>query len=234
MTNPPPSSPHSEQPLELLLSLEATREKRKWVRFILPHLVTRVSWDNGHSMVTHLVSLVDASADGAAVIMDVRPPRDRPCMLQFEDAASSTGPIPATLLSAEMTESVRFLAKFRFNRVQPARDVIHHQKERRAWQRVVPRERRAVLSWLVNGRELEVRGEILNISGGGAAVQTDVTPPSEQTIRLKVGPPGKEVGPADCRLVGVCQARNGKVIARFAFVDLCPLQLHQVAIGALK
>ena len=46
---------------------EKSRERRQWVRFILPNMLTRLSWANGTETVTHLVSLVDVSANGAAV-----------------------------------------------------------------------------------------------------------------------------------------------------------------------
>ena len=67
-------------------------------------------------------------------------------------------------------------------------------------------------------------------NGGGVAVQTDVAPPWNQTIWLSLGPVGEEAGPAECRLVGFRNDQPGKLIARFAFVDLCPLQLYQAAI----
>ncbi len=206
------------------------RERRQWVRFILPNMLTRLSWANGTETVTHLVSLVDVSANGAAVIMDVKPVTDRPCMIHFENGGVATQPIPANLVAMETTDSGRILAKFAFDAVLANRDLIPHQIERRAWQRVVPRERRACLSWRVGDDTISVPGEVQNISGGGVAVQTDVAPPWNQTIWLSLGPVGEKAGPAECRLVGFRDDQPGKLIARFAFVDLCPLQLYQAAI----
>src|SRR5208283_2540140 len=110
------------------------------------------------------------------------------------------------------------------------RDIIRHQKERRAWQRVVPRERRACLSWQVGDDTFSVPGEVQNISGGGVAVQTDVAPPWNQTIWLSLGPVGEKAGPAECRLVGFGNDQLLELFAGFAFVDLCPLHLFQAAI----
>ena len=213
---------------------EKSRERRQWVRFILPNMVTRLSWANGTETVTHLVSLVNVSANGAAVIMDVKPVTDRPCMIHFENGDISTRPIPANLVAMETTDSGRILAKFAFDSVLADRDLILHQRERRAWQRVVPRERRACLSWRVGDDTISVPGEVQNISGGGVAVQTDVAPPWNQTIWLSLGPVGEEAGPAECRLVGFRNDQPGKLIARFAFVDLCPLQLYQAAVEIPK
>ncbi len=210
------------------------RERRQWVRFILPNMLTRLSWANGTETVTHLVSLVDVSANGAAVIMDVKPVTDRPCMIHFENGDIATQPIPANLVAMETTDSGRILAKFAFDSVLANRDLIPHQIERRAWQRVVPRERRACLSWQVGDDTISVPGEVQNISGGGVAVKTDVAPPWNQTIWLSLGPVGEEAGPAECRLVGFRNDQPGKLIARFAFVDLCPLQLYQAAIEIPK
>ena len=105
-----------------------TRERRQWVRFILPNLVTRLSWANGTETVTHLVSLVNVSANGAAVIMDVKPVTDRPCMIHFDNGGVSTRPIPANLVAMETTDAGRILAKFAFDSVLANRDLIPHQK----------------------------------------------------------------------------------------------------------
>ncbi len=227
--------PWTDQDRGIVSNGENTRARRQWVRFVLPNLVTRLSWFNGTETVTHLVSLVNVSAVGAAVvIMDVKPVTDRPCMIIFDHGGVSSGPIPANLIAVESTDAGRYLANFAFDPAQANKDFIRHQKERRAWQRVVPRERRARLSWQVGDDTFSVPGEVQNISGGGVAVQTDVTPPWNQTIWLSLGPVGEEAGPAECRLVGVGHDQAGKLIARFAFVDLCPLQLYRAAIKVPK
>lgn len=221
----------SNQDHKVVPGRENTHERRQWVRFVMPNLVTRLSWFNGTENVSHLANLVNVSVSGAAVIMEVKPPTDRPCTIFFDNGGVSTGPIPANLVSMESTDAGRILAKFSFEPVLANEDLIRHQKERRAWQRIVPRERRARLSWIVGDDTFSVPGDVQNISGGGVAVQTDVSPPWNQAVWLKLGPTGQEVGPAECRLVGVGHDQAGKLIARFAFVDLCPLQLYQAAIG---
>ena len=108
---------------------EKSRERRQWVRFILPNMVTRLSWANGTETVTHLVSLVNVSANGAAVNMDVKPVTDRPCMIHFENGDISTRPIPGNLVAMETTDSGRILAKFAFDSVLADRDLILHQRD---------------------------------------------------------------------------------------------------------
>ncbi len=194
--------------------------------------MTRLSWFNGTETVTHLVNLVNVSASGVAVIMDVKPPTDRPGMILFTHGGVTTGPIPATLVMIENADGERYLVKYAFHSVQTTGSLLRHQKERRAWQRVVPHERRACLSWHDGDDSCSVLGEVENISGGGIAVKTDVTPPWNQSIWLSLGPAGQEAGPVECKLVGVHAVQAGKIISRFAFLDLCPLQLYQVAIGS--
>jgi hypothetical protein len=72
--------------------------------------------------------------------------------------------------------------------VQPDGRVVRRQEERRAWQRVVPKESRATLSWGKGADLRTVAGEVLDLSGGGAAVRVDVLPPQEEPIRLSLGP----------------------------------------------
>ncbi len=222
--------PRIDQNRGMQSSREQTRERRQWVRFVVPNLVTRLSWSNGTETVTHLASLVNVSAGGAAVILDVQPPRDRSCMILFERKGVATGPIPAEVLSWITTDAGSILAKLAFEPVEGTRDLIRHQIERRAWQRVVPRETRACLCWQVGDDTFSVPGEVQNIGGGGIAVRTEVVPPWNQVVRLSLGPVGTEVGPAECKLVGVRHDQGGKIIARFAFIDLCPFQLYQTAV----
>ena len=132
--------PCTDQDCGIVSNGENSRKRRQWVRFVFPNLVTRLSWFNGTETVTHLVSLVNVSASGVAVIMDVKPPRDRPYMILFDNGGNSTGPILATLIAFETTDGGRYLAKFVFDQVQATGGFVPHQKERRAWQRVVPRE----------------------------------------------------------------------------------------------
>jgi len=213
-------------------SCEKAIERRQWVRFIVPNLVTRVSWYYGTETVTHLVNLVNVSANGAAMIMDVKPPSDRPCMITFDNGGISTGPIPANLISVLTEKGGRYLVKFSFEPVSTAEGIVRHQKERRAWQRVVPRETRARLSWEAGNDSISVPAQVQNISGGGVAVLTDLSPPWNQAVWLSIGPAEDEAGPVECKLVGVHGDQAGKVIARFAFVDLCSMQLYQAAVNA--
>ena len=169
------------------LSLASTRERQGWVRFVLPHLLTRLTWHYAGQIHRELVSLVNVSASGALLLVDVEPPADEQFMILFEDGNESTGPIPAVLVDKSKTDAGRTLARFRFVSVQSSGTVIRHQKERRAWQRMTPKEKRVFLSWQDSDREVSVRAELKDISGGGVAVWTATLPPSNHSIWLSVG-----------------------------------------------
>ncbi len=220
----------ADQVTDTVADHEDVRKRREWVRFIIPHLVTRLSWQDGTGTVLHLVTLVNVSAIGAAVSMHVKPPSDRPCMILFDDGNDSAGPITAKLVSIEVTEAGRVLATFKFDATHAHKNLIRHQKECRAWQRMVPRNRHGSLSWRVGAETISVPAEVQNISGGGVAVRTDVTPPWNQPVWLFLGPAGQEPGRAECRLVGLYHDSAGKLVARMVFVGLCPLHLYQASL----
>ncbi len=95
-------------------ALEKTRERRQWVRFILPRVVTKVSWKSGERTISELVNLVNASAQSATVLTELEPPSNQPFILYFDDENESTGPIPATLVSKQAVAG-KTLATFRFD-----------------------------------------------------------------------------------------------------------------------
>jgi hypothetical protein len=60
--------------------------------------------------------------------------------------------------------------------------ILEHNHERRLWQRFPVRENRVKLTWFEDGSEKTVRGELSNISGGGAAIIADVDSPANELI----------------------------------------------------
>ena len=112
-----------------VLNGDETRERRQWVRFVFPDLVTRLSWFDGTETVTHLVNLVNVSASGVAVSLDVRPPTDRPVMILFSHGGVTTGPIPADLVAIEYVDGERYLVKYAFHSLQTTGSLLHHQRD---------------------------------------------------------------------------------------------------------
>ena len=113
----------------------------------MPELIIRLSWKTSGPPVTHLVSLVHVSDETVTVLMDVEPPQGLSFALILENANVRRGPIPSSLIDKETMDSGRTLARFRFESSLPLEELAHFKGERCAWKRVVPREKRAVLTW---------------------------------------------------------------------------------------
>ncbi|WP_165227575.1 hypothetical protein [Aquisphaera insulae] len=206
-------------------------ERRRWVRFILPDVVTRLSWKEGDRTESHLVSLVNISGEGAALMMDFHPQWDRAYLLKVDHGQPRPTTIPARLVSAEETGNGRTLASFKFDTSDSTIGLVPEQRERRAWQRHVPREKAAVLSWVSGNSTVSKGVELSDIGGGGAAVLSKERPPTNEPLWLWVGREGSEVGPVECRLVGVCSAADNLHTIRLAFIGLCPILVFEVAMG---
>ncbi len=211
--------------------MQHMHERRRWVRFVLPEVMTRLTWTVGGATEAHLGSLVDGSSSGVAMILDVEPPGDQAFLVYLDDGKAATGPIPSRLVSLEQMPSGRTLAKFRFDSVHGQGELIRHQSERRAWRRVVPKEKRASLSWHSADQKVTVPGLLRNIGGGGAAVQTETAPLPHGSIWLRVGADGQETEPVECKVLSCQSASTGIHLVRLSFVGMCPLQLYRVAMG---
>ena len=86
------------------------------------------------------------------------------------------------------------------------------------------------MSWIENDGERNVRCELLNISGGGAAVITDIEPPADKPIWFGLESATLTIDPVESRLVVISDDTSGVRIARLMFVDLCPMALFELAV----
>ncbi len=198
---------------------------------MLPDLVTRLSWRDVDRTESHLVSLVSISGEGAAVMMEVRPPWDRAFVLHVDHGQPRPASIPARLVSAEETGFGRTLATFKFESTESAIDLIPSHRERRAWQRQVPKEKTAVLSWVSGNSTVSAGVELKDIGGGGAAVLTRENPLSSEPLWLWVGREGDRAGPVECKIVGFAVDAGGLYTLRLSFIGLCPILVFEVAMG---
>lgn len=219
-------------PIDFCVTSEQAR--RGWVRFITPDLIIRLSWETSATPVTQLVSLVELSHETATVLLDVEPPSDQAFALNLESGGVRTGAIRSRLIDKKIMNTGRTLAHLRFESLVPPAELSHFLRERRAWKRVVPQEKRAVLSWRDGASDQIIRGEMRDISGGGAAVCVSAQPPADKPIWLSLGAEGREAGPVECRPGSLKLDSNGNFIIHLAFVDLCPLRLYEVAMGLAK
>ncbi|MGC8641987.1 MAG: PilZ domain-containing protein [Isosphaeraceae bacterium] len=206
-------------------------ERRKWVRFILPELVTRLSWKNQERTESRMVNLVDISGEIAAVMLDFQPNHHFPYMFYFDNGKSGPVTAPAHLISTKAVEYGKILATFKFDLTEAPTNYLPKQRERRAWERRVPKEKSAVLCWADKDSEVSVCCEMLNLSGGGTALKIAELPPVNETLWLSVGPPGHEVGPVECEMVACSPDGAGSFTLRLSFVGLCPLSVFEAAMG---
>jgi hypothetical protein len=122
------------------------------------------------------------------------------------------------------------LVRLQFTHWISLEGILEHHHERRLWQRFPVRESRAKLTWLENGSEKTIRGELLNISGGGAAIIVDVISPSDKPIWFELESDGRDLGVVESRLVVISLDLSGLKIARIKFIDPCPMLLFELAI----
>jgi PilZ domain len=176
------------------------------------------------------MTMVDISGGGAAVLAGRAPPLNQPAWIGLESAAAGVAPIEAHIISASVQPSGKYLVRMRFTSGVPLANILECLAERRLWERYPARETRASLCWLGQGGEQYVSGELLNISGGGAAVITDAVLPDEQPIWLTLQADSGAITPVECRLVTVSVDESAQKIARLRFVEACPIDLYELAV----
>ncbi len=86
------------------------------------------------------------------------------------------------------------------------------------------------LTWFEDGSEKTVRGELLNISGGGAAIIVDVVSPADEPIWFALEIDGKALDPVESRLVVTSLDPSGLKIARIEFISACPSFLFELSV----
>ena len=123
-----------------------------------------------------------------------------------------------------------FMVRMQFTSWLPLGNVLDQHEEHRFWQRYPARETRAQLIWLDRDIEQTLPGELMNISGGGAAVITDAKVPAEQPVWLTLGASSDTLAPVESRLVAISIDASGLRIARLRFVEPCPMQLFELAV----
>ena len=75
-----------------------------------------------------------------------------------------------------------------------------------------------------------MRGELLNISGGGAAIVVDVIAPTDKPIWFELETDTRVLDPVESRLVVISHDPSGSKITRIKFIDACPMVLFESAI----
>jgi hypothetical protein len=90
------------------------------------------------------------------------------------------------------------------------------------------------LTWFEDGAEKTVRCELMNISGGGAAIIVDVNATADQRIWFELETSAETLDPVESRLVVTSPDSYGLNIARIKFIDPCPMVLFELAVNGSR
>jgi hypothetical protein len=101
--------------------------------------------------------------------------------------------------------------------------------ERRQSTRYKLRDARVVMSWTLDSENIACDGEVLNISGGGAAVLALKAPPPGSSVRLQLKRRPTAIEPLEACSLAVSPDPSGRKLARLQFthwVDLDAILEH--------
>jgi hypothetical protein len=89
---------------------------------------------------------------------------------------------------------------------------------------------RATLFYCDQDVECTIEGELLNISGGGAALITEADPPSDKPLWLGLENEAVPIMPVEAKLVVISLDLSGSKVVRLSFVEPCPMELFELAV----
>jgi hypothetical protein len=176
------------------------------------------------------MTVVNISGGGAAILADCAPPADQTVWLSLHNSSVGMESFEAHLVATSADPSGKHLVRVRFTSWVPLDAILEKHRERRAWQRYPARETRATLFWYDQGVQRTIQGELLNISGGGAAVITEVDPPANRPLWLGLGKETPLINSIEAKLVAISLDPSGTKVVRLSLVDSCPMELFELAV----
>jgi hypothetical protein len=93
------------------------------------------------------------------------------------------------------------------------------------------------LTWLEGATERKIRGDLLNIGGEGASFVSEVLPPPDVPIWLRLEAGERQDGridPVEARLVQAADHPSGRRVAHIRFVGRCPIDLFALAVHRIE
>jgi hypothetical protein len=150
--------------------------------------------------------------------------------LSLGSGALAIKPLEARSIAVSEEPSGGRLVRVRFPSWVSLEGFFGQQHERRLWQRYPAREKRARLTWIQGNQEKAVPCELLNISGGGAAVVSTVEPPSDKPIWFSLQNQPLGIDPVESMVQGTSLDPSGSKIVRLRFLDPCPMALFELAV----
>ena len=209
-------------------------ERRKSARFLLRDVRGNLSWKGEAGDVACEVNVMNISGGGAAVLADAELQPGQVLILRLSGDSAKMEPVEAVAQSSSLDESGRYVVRLRFTQWVSLDAILERARERRLWERYPARESRATLSWLEGTTEKTIHGDLLNISGGGAAFVTEILPPPGTPIWLQLDASVRQVDridPVESQLVTTSVDPSGMKVAHIQFVNPCPMALFELAVN---
>jgi hypothetical protein len=211
-------------------------ERRKSQRFLLREIRGTLGWHGDDGEHSCEVAVLNISGGGAAVMGTSGPTVGQAVRLQLPDRSATADPVEATVV-ATSTASGGSVLHLRFARWMPLDWLMDRSRERRLWERYPAVESRGTLTWFEESKERVEHGELLNISGGGAAFASEHFPPPHVPIWLRLDASDRlseRIEPVESRLVGTSLDPSGLRIAHLQFVEPCPMALFDLAVNGAE
>jgi PilZ domain len=207
-----------------------TPERRQIPRHRLRDAPATLEWCANGEQISCVVTMLDISGVGAAVLADRSPELSQTVWIRLESSAAGNDRLQTRVVATSAEASGKHIVRLHFTSWLPIGEVLELHEEHRLWQRYPARETRATLLWLDRTVEQALPGKLINISGGGAAVMTDAPLPEQEPIWLTLAAGSDPTTPAECRLVAISIDASGSRIARLRFVGACPMDLFELAL----
>jgi hypothetical protein len=204
-------------------------DRRQWQRHPLRDARGTLSWQEDGETVSCDATVDNISGGGVAVRVEREPRGVHQVRLHIDSVSASTQPWISELVGSSREPSGSFALRLKFTHWIPLDSVLDKHRERRMWQRYPANEIPMTLTWEENEKEVTVTGELVNISGGGAALIIDVHPPFNRGMWLELKDRSHMIEPVESRLVVVSDDPSGVKIARLWFVGPCSLELFEIA-----
>jgi hypothetical protein len=214
--------------------IRAGEERRKSERFLLRDVQGIMSWDGESGPESCEVRVINISGGGAAVLAEHTPPAGASLRLRLHCDVARMEPVEARTVTTAPHASGNQVIRLRFARWMSLDALLERHRERRLWERYPARESRATLTWMDGSSQRTIRGDLLNISGGGAAIVTEVAPPSGSPIWLQLDASVRlldPIKPVKSKLVMSSDDPSGMKVAHIQFLDPCPMELFELAVN---
>jgi PilZ domain len=221
---------NTELRLEVSQRPDAIPERRQQPRHRLRDAPGTLGWCDNEEQIKSRMTVISISGAGASVVADRCPTVGQPVWIRLDSGAVGSERLDARVVSTSTEAAGMSMVRMQFTSWLPLGNVLDQHEEHRLWQRYPARETRASLIWLDRDIEQTFPGELMNISGGGAAVITSAMVPAEQPVWLTLGPGADTFAPVESRLVAISIDASGLRIARLRFVEPCPMQLFELAV----